>query len=245
MNPLQVSERKFRIGDADFVIDTSPGPNRRPSDDEAWTIVKTPDFVNIYINLAKVARPATILELGIFQGGSFVFLDSLFGPKAISAVDLSSKPIEPLSRWVAARPGRRVHFGANQTDAERLAGIVRTDLGGTLDMVVDDASHGYEETKRSFEILFPLLSPAGHYVIEDWGWAHWPTYQGPTAPAAGKPALSNLIFELLMLQASTGFIAEIRCYRPLVIVRRSGAPAEIPANFWSLILARGREPPRI
>ena len=35
------------------------------------------------------------------------------------------------------------------------------------DPVVHDASHTYEETRASFEFLFPLLSRGGIYVIED------------------------------------------------------------------------------
>ena len=42
-----------------------------------------------------------------------------------------------------------------------------------IDLVVDDASHLYEQTKATFAMLFPLVRPGGNYVIEDWSWAHW------------------------------------------------------------------------
>ena len=60
--------------------------------------------------------------------------------------------------------------------------IILRELADELDLVVDDASHTYEETKASFEFLFPLLRPGGIYVIEDWSWAHHPNYQSPDAP---------------------------------------------------------------
>ena len=60
--------------------------------------------------------------------------------------------------------------------------IVEGELADELDLVVDDASHTYEETRASFEFLFPLLSPGGVYVIEDWSWAHPPTTKRQTLP---------------------------------------------------------------
>jgi len=49
--------------------------------------------------------------------------------------------------------------------------IVLGELADEVDLVVDDACHAYEETKASFEFLFPLLQPGGIYLIEDWSWA--------------------------------------------------------------------------
>jgi hypothetical protein len=48
---------------------------------------------------------------------------------------------------------------ARRGDVE--AEIVLGELADELDLVVDDALHAYEETKASFEFLFPLLSPGG------------------------------------------------------------------------------------
>jgi len=39
--------------------------------------------------------------------------------------------------------------------------FVIDELADELDLVVDDASPAYEETKASFEFLFPLVSPGG------------------------------------------------------------------------------------
>ena len=96
-----------------------------------------------------------------------------------------------------------MHFSTSQSDGEILEDIVRNELGNELDLVVDDASHTYEETKASFEILFPLLQPGGIYLIEDWSWAHTPHYQAPDARFSRGHALSNLLFEQIMLMGST------------------------------------------
>ena len=86
--------------------------------------------------------------------------------------------------WTMCRvpQNRFVHFATSQCDGEMLRQIVLSELADELDLVVDDASHTYEETKTSFELLFPLLSPGGIYVIEDWSWAHNSAYQSPDAP---------------------------------------------------------------
>ena len=242
MNLLKPDTSRFSAGDANFVIDTSPGYNRRPSDDSAFTIVKTVEFLNLYISLSAAMKPKSVLELGVFQGGSYVFLDSLLKPERMSAVELSGTPIPALARWTDGRPGRSVHYGVKQTDADALQRIVESELGGSIDLVVDDASHSYDETRRSFEILFPLMSPGAYYVIEDWSWSHAPNFQGTSAPNADKRALTDLVFDLIALHGSTVLLAEIRVFRPFVLVRKALASREVPMDFWKLIRNRDQEP---
>jgi hypothetical protein len=58
----------------------------------------------------------------------------------------------------------------------------------------------YGPSRESFEVLFPYLRQGGHYVVEDWNWAHLPEYQ--TFKWSDRPALTNLVFELIMLAGS-------------------------------------------
>jgi hypothetical protein len=125
-------------------------------------------------------------------------------------------------RYVAGMEHRFVHFSISQSDREILEQIVRDELADELDLVVDDASHTYEGTKASFKFLFPLLRPGGIYVIEDWSWAHGPRCQAPDAPFAERHALSNLLFEQIMLMGSTSLIAEIRVWKFLYLIRNAG-----------------------
>ena len=123
------------------------------------------------------------------------------------------------------------------------------DLADELDLVVDDASHTYEETRSSFEFLFPLLSPGGIYVIEDWSWAHHSAYQSPDAPFSSRRALSNLLFEQIMLMGSTLLISEIRVWRFLYLIHKAkgAAPSrEISQkvesdSIFDHILSRGKQ----
>jgi predicted O-methyltransferase YrrM len=251
MNPIKIgSGGEFSLGGENFVIEGNLLPkDRRPSTSEAFTIVKSEPYLRVYEELASVFSPRSILELGIFQGGSYVFMDKLFKPRRMSAVEISPKPVAPLLQYLSRTEDRFVHFATSQRDSESLRHIVLGELANELDLVVDDASHAYEETKTSFEVLFPLLRPSGIYVIEDWSWAHAPRYQPPDAPFAKRHALSNLLFEQIMLTGSTALIAEIRVWKFLYLLRkaetaRGGLETEQQGESHSIfdqILSRGRD----
>jgi hypothetical protein len=241
MTPIAIDERgRFTLDGIEFVVDlSSPG---RPSENGSFTIAKSEPYIRFYEGLARGSSPEGLLELGIYQGGGFVFLDKLFSPKRMSALDLSDDPIEPLVSYVAARKNRHAHFATSQSDEAALRRIVDEDLGGALDLVVDDASHSYGPTRSSFEFLFPLLSPGGLYIIEDWSWAHHPSYQAMDAPFAEEPALTNLLLEQILMLASTRLISEIRIRHFLYVIRK--APGATASHFeddlWKKVLTRGR-----
>jgi predicted O-methyltransferase YrrM len=223
MNPIQIeSGREFSLGGEKFVIEVAvPPKDRRPSTSQAFTIAKNEPYLRVYEDLASGFSPRSILELGIFQGGSYVFLDKLFKPRRMSAVEIRPKPVAPLLDYLSRTENRSVHFGTSQCDGDKLRQIVLGELADELDLVVDDASHTYEETRASFEFLFPLLSPGGIYVIEDWSWAHHPDYQSADARFSNRRALSNLLFEQIMLLGSTLLISEIRVWRFLYLIHKA------------------------
>jgi len=245
MNRIAIGlEGRFSLGGENFVIDMSEG-NRAQSTSAAFTIVKNEPYLQVYDDLAAAFSPRSILELGIFQGGSYVLLDKLFKPQRMSAVDIRREPVGPLCHYVADKDGRFVHFSTSQSDPEALEHIVRDELVNELDLVVDDASHTYEQTKASFEILFPLLQPGGIYLIEDWSWAHHRDFQSPDAPWFERPALSNLLFEQIMLMSSTSLISEIRVWHFLYLIRKgSGASSgskDESGSIFDQIRSRGKK----
>jgi SAM-dependent methyltransferase len=236
------SDESFRIDDVEFVIDVPP---KRPSQPNSFSLSKSGPFIRFYEALTAEMSPDGVLELGIFQGGSYVFLDKLFVPKYLSAIDVS-EPVEPLEQYVAGREDRYAHFGTSQTDEAALRQIVESELHGQLDLVIDDASHQYQPTKRSFEILYPMLRPGGAYVIEDWSWAHVPQNQGDDAWLSDEAALTNLLIDQLLLLGSTLAIAEIRVLRFLYMIRKPMQPLELATDdLWDGILNRGRKQDRI
>jgi hypothetical protein len=245
MNRIAIDpEGRFSLGGENFVI-TIPVKERRQSTSKAFTLLKNEPYVRVYEDLASDFFPRSILELGIFEGGSYVLLDRLFKPGRMSAVDISPEPVEALCRYVANKRDRFVHFSTSQSDGKILEHIVRDELANELDLVVDDASHSYELSKASFEILFPLLQPGGIYLIEDWGWAHMREHQSPDSPWFKRHALSNLLFEQLMLMGSAPLIAEIRVWHFLYLIRKrrdafSGSKGE-SGSIFDQIQSRGKK----
>jgi predicted O-methyltransferase YrrM len=245
MNDLRIEidgAGRFTFGGESFVVHEGRGTRRR-SDSTAFTIVKGSHYFDFYCNLARSFRPKAILELGIFQGGSFVFLDKLFAPEVMAAVDAAPGPVAPLAAYVEQVSGRYVNFRTLQEDRPRLKQIVDEQLGGRLDLVCDDASHDYARTKDAFDALFPMLSPGGVYVIEDWGWAHAEQFQGPDALWRDRHALSNLLFEQLMLLASVpNTIDEIQVRKGAYAIFKSRDPGTAGRPVpWDKVRLRGRQ----
>src|SRR5204863_6288291 len=118
---------RFSVSGENFVMDMS-ARERRPSTSDAFTIVKTEPYLRVYEQLASVFSPRSILELGIFQGGSYVLLDKLFKPHRMSALDIKPQPVPPLLKYVADKQGRFVHFSTSQADRKILEDIVRNEL---------------------------------------------------------------------------------------------------------------------
>ena len=116
MNRIGIDpEGRFSIGGENFLI-TVPVKERRLSNSEAFTIAKNEPYLRVYEDLASAFSPRSILELGIFEGGSYVLLDKLFKPRRMSAVDKSRDAVKALCKYVTGREGRFVHFSTSQSD---------------------------------------------------------------------------------------------------------------------------------
>ena len=134
----------------------------------------------------------------------------------------------------------------NQGHAEQLRTIVRLDDLAPLDLVIDDASHQYELTRRSFNTLFALLRPGGHYVIEDWNWDHSPFQQDPNHPITLLQSPERLVTEVLHAMASVRqVVASVTIYRNLAAVRRGPADLEDGFDIRSLITPKMRPSRRL
>ena len=49
---------------------------------------------------------------------------------------------------------------------------------GAPDIVFDDGSHLMKHVNASFDVLYPLMSPKGIYLVEDLSTAYWPEAGG-------------------------------------------------------------------
>ena len=81
-------------------------------------------------------------------------------------------------------------FGVDQGNRAQMLEIMDREFGDApLDLVVDDASHLYEETKASLEVLLPRVRPGGLFIIEDWA-ADYMRY-GWVTTAINQPSTEN------------------------------------------------------
>jgi cephalosporin hydroxylase len=195
LNPLEfeIKDTRFRIVLADF--------DRYKTTKDEIVVLKPLEWFGYYADLIRNNNVSSILELGIFEGGSAILFGLMFDHLRIVSID--NLPPAPAAMHHIVRLGLldrvTLRFGVSQDDRSEMEKIVTTEFAPpVIDMVIDDASHQYAASRASFEILFPFLRQAGVYVIEDWAWAHWPgIYQ--EEKWLDRPALSNLLFELAIL----------------------------------------------
>lgn len=240
------SDTEFEIDGTKFIIDIRFGNQRAKSTDEAFTLVKTRRLINLYIGMARL-KPTDILEVGMYQGGSIVLFDKIYRPRRLVGIDLTKEPIAPLDKLVKAGSAIRPYYGTSQSDRPRLEEILKKEFPDGIDMIVDDASHLYEHSKATFEICFPFLKPGGHYFLEDWQWSHTRSGQTAAHPWHDKPALTNLLLELVVSTAAPSSIAKLEIFSDVALITKSRAPAaqSLPALAAGPDRLRGKTMPLI
>ena len=237
------SAETFEIGGARFRIDYAVGGTTAKSRADEFIIVKGRNFIERYQSLRSEGLKR-VLELGVFQGGSFVFFDKLYFPNKIAAIEITNEPLPALDEYVAKNSDRaRIYYGLSQDNTIALHEIVADYFGGEIDIVIDDASHFYDLTKSSFLALYPKLRPGGIYIIEDWSWSFTGPFQAPDAPWQDQKALVNLVFELLEEVALNNSITDLTITPDMVIIRKP--PSGAPAPLLTRQARRGRKMPEL
>ncbi|MFO0016830.1 MAG: class I SAM-dependent methyltransferase [Synechococcaceae cyanobacterium] len=207
--PKWDNDNVFRTKNFTFVGSVSTFDGK--TDGNQIAILKHRQFINIYRELLA-DHPKNIFELGYFQGGMPLFIADMqeeehLGDSQkqlhIAAVDYHP-PTDALKHTIAKHQldgTIHLHGGILQEDTATIRSIIQAEYGDeSLDLIIDDCSHQYHETKVCFQAFFSHLKPGGKYVIEDWGWQHWPgePWQSENSPFYGKPSMTNLIHELVM-----------------------------------------------
>jgi SAM-dependent methyltransferase len=213
-NLVQVGGINFRISTTDCSLST---------DDCNVALLKPKDFLDYYENLIFKNNVKNVVEFGIFEGGMSVFLTSLKKDLRYLGFDIMS-PVVGLQNFLNRHGeiGQRIftHFNMGQSDPRTPKLIADFLEGEELDLIIDDASHQYFQTRKTFELSFPILKEGGRYIIEDWGWLHWGGFEKPVQWKDSE-ALTNLVLELVMLCASNPeVIVEINVFPSMVIVKK-------------------------
>jgi predicted O-methyltransferase YrrM len=236
------------FGDVSFDLDIGDKLHTGRSTPDRFLLGKVRVMIEALLSRTAADAVRRMVEIGIYKGGSCAFFNECFAPEKLVAIDANPDPVAALDAYIATRNLAgvvRPFYGVQQADAPRLQAIVAAEFGDEpIDLVVDDASHLLDPTRASFNVLFPALRPGGLYVIEDWSWAHWPgkLWQHNEGWFKGQPALTNLVFEIIMAMATRhDLIEEVQCMPSMVFVRRG--PGEIaPGKFdvAQLFLTRDR-----
>jgi len=215
-------------GENDFLLDgvrflCVQGHYSQRSTEDQLILLKDRNILAKYAAEFANDTVKNVLEFGIFQGGSPTLFTLWLELEKFVGIDVSG-PISAFENLIANHPcGKRIRTYYNTSQADRISveRIIRDEFGATpIDLIIDDASHRYAETKKAFEIAFPLLRSGGSYVIEDWGWAHWADFKS----LPGHTALSKLIMELVMLCASRNdIVSEVRIFPGFVVVKKSAS----------------------
>ena len=175
------------------------------------------------------SRPLRFLEIGVSQGGSCVMWRRFFGPEAI----LAGIDIDPRCAALDGIAGVRVRIGS-QTDPAFLQRVV-AEMGG-LDVVLDDGSHVAAHQRASLDVLFPLLSTGGVYMIEDCQTAYWPGYEGGyrregTAIEVAKGLIDDLHHWYhpygQTREATRDFVTGVHFHDSIVVIDKARAPRPV------------------
>ncbi len=239
---LQWKSDRVLLDDLVFRLEHTRPPPGQPDDwrgGEHFRFHKVAELVEQYRRFfARVPEFAAerIVELGIFDGGSTAFWFELFRPQKLVACDLADKKDSPyFERFVESRgAGERIttHWRTDQADGARLRSILDSDLGGPIDLVVDDASHLYQPTRSAFEALFPRVRAGGFYVIEDWAWHHWPDFAAPDHPWSRQLPLTRLVRELIEAAGTSyDLVASVTVYSGFTVVERGPLRVDATASL--------------
>jgi cephalosporin hydroxylase len=207
---------------------TNKGSNRK-----VHFIAKPRWRIESYYSLVQKLKPERIVEIGLLRGGSCVFFDLIAQPLKLVAIEYRDKPINSLQRYISEHMREQhvsVHYSTNQADHEKVSAILDSEFQQqAVDLVIDDASHMLDETRRAFNTIFPYMRPGGIYIIEDWAWAHQSINQTEHIEGmfTDKPPLTILGYELLLALASTeDVIKDIRFDCNSIFIERGSAPVE-------------------
>jgi hypothetical protein len=114
--------------------------------------------------------PVTVLEFGVFHGGSLQMWRHYFGSRArIVGVDIQAGCKRFEEDGIAVRIG-------DQEDRAFLR-----DLGkefAPFDVVIEDGGHRMGQQIATFEEIFPRMSADGVYVAEDLHTSYWTEFGG-------------------------------------------------------------------
>jgi predicted O-methyltransferase YrrM len=214
---LDLGGVEFEIGVLDW--------NEWNREHERFLLMKSRHLIECYADFwSGRTSPRHVVELGAWEGGSAVFWFEALSPDKHVAIDRMTRTDSDLFTSYVRRRGvadrLKTYWGVDQGDERALHEIVEREFDGRIDLVIDDASHYYEPTRASLQVLFPHLRPGGLYVIEDWQWS-FVGLKPNNAWAGGEP-VSRLVFEVLeSIGRGRGLVESVTVFYSFAAIERA------------------------
>jgi hypothetical protein len=133
-------------------------------------------------------RPITLVEIGVYHGGSLEMWRSYLGRRArIIGIDFDE-------RVATLADGTAEIVIGDQSDRLFLANL--RDRLGSIDIVIDDGGHTMEEQLVSFDELWPTIAAGGVYIVEDLHTSYWPEFGGALRDSGSFIEFAKTIIDL-------------------------------------------------
>jgi len=107
----------------------------------------------------------SILELGVWKGGSVKAFHDYFPNTRIIGVDIDLSTCAAFGLPDSKTYPRMTLLTANQGNVGDMRNL--GEGHGPFEVIIDDAGHKYSQQITSFEALWPYVAPGGLYIIED------------------------------------------------------------------------------
>lgn len=115
-------------------------------------------------------KKITVLEIGVYQGGSLQMWKEYFGEEAqIIGLDINAECKNIEEKNIKVYIGDQGNRDFLRTLKEQL---------GRVDIIIDDGGHRMDQQIISFEELFEILADDGIYLCEDCHTSYWPSFNG-------------------------------------------------------------------
>ena len=117
-----------------------------------------------------IGKEITILEIGVFQGGSLELWSNYFGSKCkIYGIDINPECKKHENEQIEVLIG-------DVEDREFLREV--KEKIPKIDILIDDGGHTMTQQIVTFEELYPIISSDGVYLCEDIITSYWEEYGG-------------------------------------------------------------------
>jgi hypothetical protein len=122
-----------------------------------------------FLNRHKI-EPASILEIGTYEGESTKIFSQRFPDAKILTVDLDTS-LANFDNF-----NNIFYEKIDQTDSFKFKNLIESSFPLGISLVVEDASHFGYFSHLTFKIVFPHLREGGAYFVEDWGTGYWDSW---------------------------------------------------------------------